>query len=423
MVRVIHRPVLQGGVNAAGLVIFACGLVGCGQAHDKPAARNAPAPTPPAAPTATAPAPAVVEAEVSKRADLTPGAYVVVTGVGLMQVTGPREFEGKPGIKFSNARSGTGFVTDIARANDPAIVRAVISKREAERRLALLEDTTPVTDTRPAKDRYVELTRTLARGTDLQKLALLRAAYASTFAARPRSMEIYYLEEEVLPELAHVLGIAQDKLAEKLHAVHAQRGTYSSAAKPRPAEPDPVPPKDPWGITGHAYVGTFTLDGDSLIAGDPVYVTSKDDESPQDVTKNVRISATAGRWLCYLELDPADPNDVTLSFIAIHDSARKQFVGARRKAAAVAKLWVDSGRMAVVDTAIRDDATYDDARLFGADDLGVIRGRGCVVSSGAGDGTYTTRVIARDGKAIYIHVDFTGKSRDFLKDARKRLKL
>jgi len=89
----------------------------------------------------------------------------------------------------------------------------------------------------------------------------------------------------------------------------------------------------------------------------------------------------------------------------------------------IQRLRVDGGQMSVVDSAIRDDAAYDDARLFGADDLGVIGGRGCKVSSGAGDGTYTTRVIARDGKAIYVHLDFTGESRDFLKDARSKLKL
>ncbi len=339
-----------------------------------------------------------------------------------MQVTGPQEYNGKPGVKFSNSRTGTGFLIDAEGAKDPTRVRAVISKIEAERRLALLEDTTPVTDTRSAKERYVEYTRTMARGTDLQKLALLRAQYASTFSAGARNMVIYYLEDAVLPELAHVLGTSQEMLAEKLHSVHAERGTYAKTAKPRPPEPEPVPPKDPWGIKGHKYVGTFTLEGDSLIAGDPIYITSKHDESKQDVTKNIRIIATPGRWLCYLELDPKDPSDVTMSFIAIHDSAKKQFDGARRKAASVAKLWVDSGRMSVVDSAIRDDASYEDARLFGADDFGVIGGRGCVVSSGAGDGTYTTRVIAHDGKAIYVHVDFTGASRDFLKDARFKLK-
>jgi len=116
-------------------------------------------------------------------------------------------------------------------------------------------------------------------------------------------------------------------------------------------------------------------------------------------------------------------DDVTMSFIAIHDSATKQFDVARREAVSVAKLWVDSGHMSVVDALIRDDAAYDDARLFGADDLGVIGGRGCKVMSGGGDGTYTTRVISRDSKAIYIHVDFTGESRDFLKNARSKLKL
>jgi hypothetical protein len=404
-------------MNAASLVaLVAVAAVACGQARDNPAAGSEPVTAPKSPPKAA-------EVEAAKPADLTPDAYVVVTGVGLMQVKGPRELEGKPGIKFSNSHTGMGYAIDLVSAKDPAIVRAVISKAEAERRLALLEDTTPVTDTRSAKERYVERTRTVARGTDLQQLALLRAAYASTFAAGARNMDIYYLEEQVLPELAFVLGTDQDKLVEKLHAVHAKRGTYAATAKPRPAEPDPVPPKDPWGIKGHAYVGTFTLQGDSLIFGDPIYVTSKHDEPPQDVTKNAHVPATAGRWLCYLELDPEDPQDVTVSFIAIHESARQQFAGARRKAVSVAKLWVDSGQMSVVDAAIRDDAAYDDARLFGADDLGVIAGRGCKVTSGGGDGTYTTRVLSRDGKAIYVHVDFTGESRDFLKDARSKLKL
>ena len=368
-------------------------------------------------------APKVVEAEGAKPAELVPGARVVVAGVGLMQVVGPHEFEGKPGVKFSNERSGTGFLIDVEGAKDPTVVRAVISKAEAERRLARLEDTTPVTDVRSAKERYVEFSRTMARGTDLQKIGLLRAQYASTFSAGPRNMNIYYLEEAVLPELAYVLGTTQEQLVEKLHAVHAEHGAFAKTAKVRPPEAEPVPPTDPWGIKGHEYVGTFTLRGDSLIAGDPIYVTSKHDEPPQDVTKNVHIPALAGRWLCYLELDPEDPSDVTMSFIAIHDSARDLFDGARRKATSVAKLWVDSGQMAVVDAAIRDDAAYEDARLFGADDHGVIGGRGCEVSSGAGDGTYTTRVLARDGKAIYIHVDFTGESRDFLKDAKAKLKL
>lgn len=407
---------IQSGVNAASLAIVASAVLACGQAQDRPAARSEPAVTPPTEATH-------VEIEAARPADLTPGAYVVVDGVGLMQVTGPQDYNGKPGMKFSNSRTGTGFLIELDGAKDPTIVRALISKPEAERRLALLKDTTPVTDTRPAKDRYVELTRTMSRGTDMQKLALLRAQYASTFSAGTRNMTIYYLEDAVLPELAHVLGSSQGKLVEMLHAVHAERGTYAKTATTRPPEPDPVPPKDPWGIKGHDYVGTFTLEGDSLIAGDPIYVTSKHDESPQEVTKNVRIPAAAGRWLCYLELDPEDPSDVTMSFIAIHDSARKEFDRARRKAAPVAKLWVDSGRMSVVDSAIRDDASYDDARLFGGDDFGVVRGRGCVVSSGGGDGTYTTRVIARGGNAIYVHVDFTGASRDFVKDARSKLKL
>ena len=401
-------------MKAASLAMFVTALAACGQAPEKPAPRAAPA-------VVASPAPAA-DAAVAPATEWVPGSYYVVSGIGLMQVKGPREYDGKPGVAFTNGR-GTGFVIDLEHAKDPGAVRPVISKAEAEKRLALLLDTTPVTDKRSEQARSVEHNRTLARGTDEEQLALLRATYASTFAAPHYDMRIRFLEELVLPELAYVLEMTEDNLVAKLHSAHSIVGTFASNAKPRPPEPKWVPRKDPWRIKGHEYVGTFTLKGETLTAGDPIYVTSKHDETARDVTKNVTVPAAAGKWLCYLELDPKDPSDVTMSFIAIHESAKKQFDNARRESALAAKLWVDSGRMAVIDSSVRDDAAFDDARVFGGDDHGVIKGRGCLVTSGGGDGTYATRVIARDGKAIYIHVDFTGESRDFVQDARAKLKL
>jgi hypothetical protein len=374
----------------------------------------------PAEPAKPAPARSAPVTEPAKATDLSPGTQVVVTGMGLMQVVGPHDVDGKPGIHFTNAHTGDGMILELDRAHDPTLVRAVITKAEAARRLALLEDSTPLTDTRTEKQRGVELMRTLARGTDLEQLALLHAYYASTFSETP--MMVRELEERVVPELAYVLGTPTDALVSKLHAIHAQHGTFSTTAKVRPPDPAFVPPKDPWHLAGHEYVGSFSVATDTVIAGDPIYATSKHDEPPQDVTKNVHITATPGRWLCYVELDPAHPDDVSIGFLAIHESAHPDLATARRKATAVGKLWVDSGQMSVVDAAIRDDASYDDARLFGADDGGIIRDRGCKVPSGGGDGTYVAHTVSHDGKAIYIHVDFRGDSRDFLQDARKKLK-
>jgi hypothetical protein len=351
---------------------------------------------------------------------LQPGAWVVVVGLGPMQVVGPREHQGKYGMKFTNEHTGTGYFLEDAYVHKVDHVRPLISREEAARRVALLEETTPFRDERPSKQRAVELHRTMARGSDTERLELLRMKYASVFA--DDALAANRLEEDVLPELALVLGIDERLLARQLHAKHAILGAFAKTAKRRPAEKEPTPPKDPWRVKGHAYVGVFTVSGDRLIGGDPIYVTTKHDEPAQEVTQNVGIDALPGTWRCYLELDPKDPSEVTMSFIAVHDSAKKELAGGRRKARTVAKLWVDSGQMAVVDAAIRDDASYDDARLFGADDHGIIGGRGCKVLSGGGDGTYTTRVIERDGKAVYVHVDFTGETRDFLIRARDQIK-
>jgi hypothetical protein len=378
---------------------------------------------------ASSPKPGAPVLDATEPAHLTPGSEVLVIGLGVMKVRGPQDYKGQPGVRFSNESTGEGVLVDLEKAKDPTVVRALISKVEAERRLALLLDTTPDPDTSTAKERAVERRRTLVRGTDEQKLTLLRRAYVAPFASAPGEIEM--LEEQVLPEIGHVLGMPSripgrpsPELVAKLHAAHAEHGTFAKSALPRPSETPLAAPKDPWARAGHHYVGTFTLEGDALIAGDPVYVTSKHDEPGKDVTKNIRIAATPGRWLCYSELDSdADGTGDDLSFIAVHESAQKDFDGARKKATLAARLWVDSGEMSVIDSAVRDDVAYDDARLFGADDLGIIRGRGCKVRSGSGDGTYTTRVLARDGKAIYVHVDFTGESRDFMKVARAKPKL
>jgi hypothetical protein len=388
---------------------------GCGQAADRPAPRPDPARAP-------APAPIAATPEAPAPAELREGTFAVIHGMGLLEVTGMRQEGGHLMLAFTDRATGDGMMVDSERALDPAVARAPVSRAEAERRLALLENTTPVTDSRSNKERFVEHARTLARGTDEQLLALLRAEYASTFAAGSYNSAIRGLERRLVPELAHVLGVEVEALTDKLHATHAVRGAYAKTATPRPPDPPSTPPEDPWALDGHDYVGAFTLQGDRLAAGDPVYLGSHHDEPPQDVTKNVGIPAAAGRWHCYVELDPEQPDDITLSLIAIHDDARRAFAGARRKAVRAAALWVDSGQIAVVDAAIRDDAAYDDARLFGADDGGIIGGRGCMVQSGAGDGTYTTRVLARDGAAIYVHVDFTGASRDFRRQARERIR-
>lgn len=408
------------GMRGRSIAVLLGALVGCGSGQEAPPRPSTPAREMVAA--ARVDAAAAAPEDAAPEAALEVGAFVVIDGIGFVQVEGPREYEGKPGLAFRRVPDGTRYVFELEGTKAPGFARAPVSKAEAERRLALLEDPTPVTDTRPKKARSVELFRGMARGSALDHIALLRARYASTFAPDAHRMEIHHLEGAVLPELAHVLGVEQDALVARLHAAHAG-GTYAKTATPRPPEPEPVPPEDPWRIKGHEYVGAFVLEGGELVVGDPVYVTTKPDEPPQDVTKNVHVAATPGTWRCYLELDPKDPSDVTMSFIMIHDSAKARFGRARREAAAVARLWVDSGQMAGIDGAVRDDPAYEDARLFGGDDLGILGGRGCLVHAGGGDGTYTTRVLALDGKAVYIHVDFTGKSRDFVRDARSKLKL
>ena len=357
--------------------------------------------------------------EAPKAADLTVGNVVFWVGVGPRKIQGISSKPASIMLRHVDKDEYAGSI-DLDEAKNLSVVRALISKDEAKRRVALLKDTTPVTDARRTGTRRAEVIRTAVKGSQAEILALLRAQYASTFGTDEvdRKM-IDRLEREVLPELAYVLGVSKYDMEKQLHAPHAKAGAFSTAAG-RPKEPEAKRPVDPWKVAFTSeYAGTFRVEG-PIVVGDPDLIPTKpvSEEVAAGVpTANMpaTIAALAGTWHCYAELEPPETGSSVWSMIAIHESAKAQVAKLRPQVKRVARVAVAADRysFAVIDSSVRDDPAFLDALVWGDDQYGNLAGRGCLTDSFGGTGTYTVRTLVRRGKAIAIHVDFTEKPRDF----------
>jgi RNA polymerase-interacting CarD/CdnL/TRCF family regulator len=371
----------------------------------------------PPTPSAT-PAPAAAAAKL----DLTPGTPLVVVRSGVHTVVGVFEEDGKQMLRLKQRDQSYWIETDKLEGN----VRALVSIDEARRRLAILRDATPFVDERPSQPRYTDRQRALRRGTDDQQLAMLRSLYASPFEmSYGERMDLEQLESSLVGEIEIVLGRKPGDIIAELHAIHSGAGVFGATLRKRRPDPPPPPlPRDPFGYREHEYRGSFAVKSGSLVLGDPIYTHAWHDEPASiEVRKNVIVPARDGRWHCYVELDPADHDEPVMAMLLVHESLARAPDAARAATTSPGKLWVDSGQMAALDTAIRDDEAFDDAIHLGADVHGITADRGCEHDSGGGDGTYPVHVHTTGGAADLIVIDFAGESRDFLIEARKRLLL
>ncbi len=384
--------------------LFAIGL-GCGSAPV--VARPMPEVAKPAAPAPADPAPVEASASDEKQTPApVPGTLMVVESFGLMTVGEVKVRDGTPTQRFR----GDGFSYWIPVEKVGQVARPLVDRDEALRRLALLSDPQPFVDERPSRVRNTHVLHTLARGTDAEKLELLRQLYASPFAESPA--DIRQLERLLVDEIAVVLQRDRGEVVAELHRVHAEHGTFSDSPRKRKPDPPPPPvPRDPYRLRGYDYRGAFEVDGDTLVVGDPVFVTARRDEAPEVTPRyNLPLRVEKGRWHCYLEPDPSDPGEILHGLLLVHESVAADAGRLRAEATQVGKLWVDSGRMAAVDEPVRDDPTFADAILFEADVHGITGGRGCLTGGFGGDGTFPAWV-HRTGEVVdFVFVDFTASS-------------
>jgi RNA polymerase-interacting CarD/CdnL/TRCF family regulator len=333
------------------------------------------------------------------------GMVLVYKGRGLVRVEGTETKNGEPMLVL---KDDFGTKIFFPTKNAASVLRTVVSREEAERRLAVLHETASEPDDRPTSVRHPSLMRTLVKGTDDERVRALQQIYTSAYRpsyADRRMIDAY--ERAVVEEIAHVLSRPRTELVKELHEVHARTGTFAATGKDRPPEVPAPRPMSPVDVPGHEFLGAFTVGQQGLVAGDPIYVHSSADEPKKAGHRgNVLIpNAAAGEWLAFVRRDREDSGRVA-ALLAVQRSHALHVDALRKQTSKVADLWVDGGRMAILDASVRDDERYGDAMQFRTGSEGVIEGRGCLSQSGDGDGIFPASTATANGAAVLVVVEF-----------------
>jgi RNA polymerase-interacting CarD/CdnL/TRCF family regulator len=318
--------------------------------------------------------------------DFTPGTVLVLEHSGLATVVGQTEEFGAQYIHFEIASGGSAAIP-LETLREYGGVRALVGQHVAARWLAMLRDTELVSDDRPFRVRTDEHTRALANGSGDDLVRSLRRLYASRYAASAGDRElITMLEERIIPELAHVLGVDVTQLIAELHGVHA---TFSASAAARPEE-----------AAHHA--GTFSHVDGQLIVGDPVGGESWTG------------AAARGRWNVYIEDQPTF--GLPSALVAIHVDAVGRIDELRGRLQAIDTLYVRNGAIGVFDLAARrelgnlvgkahrriaKEVEDDDDHVL--EQVKIVHDRGIVILTSRG--TKRAAVAVENGVALLVVAD------------------
>lgn len=357
------------------------------------------------------------------------GRLVIYPGRGVMRVDGHETHEGKVFVKLMDANAAI----LLPEENLARVVRPAMSAAQAEVLAVRLADREGVPDVRHGSLRFRDAMRTLVKGTCAQQADALHQLYLSPY--RPGFGELKLmaqLEDVVLAEvvLARGSAVTLDEVAAQRAQLSAQLRSVAPAfardAKERPPEPplQPPSPRDPFSLPKTDYLGTFVVRSGKIAAGDPVLIGA-DAPGPADRQRFTLLDAVNGTWHAYVRTS----DDGVAALMAFADPGAGGAEGAALERLPVGRAWVDSGQMAILDGAQRTDPQTADEMLFPLFQQTLVLDRGCMSSSGGGDGDYPVLAAKRDGKAVWIAVDFEeepgGKptrTMEFMRATEKRIK-
>jgi RNA polymerase-interacting CarD/CdnL/TRCF family regulator len=358
------------------------------------------------------------------------GELVIFPGQGVVVIEAPETREGESFIPLTAETARIGVpAKNLARA-----VRRPMSAEQAKALLTRLEDPSGAPDTRSWELRYRDLSRSLVRGTPEQQAQALHTLYLSpyrhSFGERRliMSLENALLGEIALARsgaktLAEVIA-ARDEQATSLHAAFA---SFAPAAAQRPPEAplEPPRPADPFSIPDTTYLGSFSVGSGRIAAGDPVLIGSKV-PGAKDRQAFVLQPAWNGLWHAYVRSVDGRPS----TLFAFVDPSVVKGGPAAPGIEALGRVWVDSGKMAILDEAKRAAPEVEDEMSFPLFDETLVLGSGCMSTSGEGDGTYPVLASMDQGKVTWVAVDFEDESDagknpswQFLQDAQRKIRL
>ena len=290
-------------------------------------------------------------------------------------------------------------------------LRRPVDRDTAEHTLALLCSAEGDLDRRTFYARRTESLRAHARGSYLDRVTALRRLYRSPYALSwAEKVVVFSLEEELLQEIALVLGIPASGIVERIRAVHP---SFGAAAPERPWEPPPWHVGEvPSALAHLEVVGRFVVRTGRIVVGDPYTLRARDEGivGPHDARGCVSLSARNGTWWAATARDPASGREATL--VVVHESLLATLDDTMRRAEHVANLMVDEAQMAVVDAALRDESAMEDAISFRPALEGILLDAGCHVHTGFGDGVYPLLVAAEGSQTGLVAVSFIDRDEE-----------
>jgi len=328
-----------------------------------------------------------------------PGELVVETHCGPGRVAGLERRDGQTFVVVQHRTRGTCAVPE---AEVSSRLRRAMPPPEAQRLLGLLQAQDGGADERPWALRVPEFERARARGSAEDKARMLHRLYRSPYAESPGEERVRRdLEQELLEEISAVLDVPRPVLEDRVHGLHPafRRGAPVRPEPRRPTSPHERRPKSPVRISGLDFLGTFAV-GEALAVGDPAFLSSSFDDLQDAAPFNFRQRARPGEWLAFVR----EGWGHTCMVSAVHRDHAARFGALIEEAQPIQTVYAESGQMAFVDAALREDEGFRDA-LLAAPSPHIVKERGCIVGSRLVAGVYRVMAALRNGQLVLVSVD------------------
>jgi hypothetical protein len=239
---------------------------------------------------------------------------------------------------------------EVPRGEVATLTRPLLTRAEAEQRLAELSTPAP-RDARHRLERLITHLKAASRGPDAERVAVLRAGYAQSWAPSfGERKRLDQLEQLLLPELALVLRQPEDELRASLRAGH-----------PIATASDPAPQESPWpghGTThgvrelpGLAPLGRLELTGRAVIG-------PRVDRHPAADAGLAFVPVASGLFSAHLESSADD--DAPLALVLLGHETEPPVAWDE---VAATKAWEDAPGAPLV---VLDEAALADARVMDA---------------------------------------------------------
>lgn len=227
--------------------------------------------------------------------ELSPGDVFVLPPHGPVRIVAPSDEPGWLLFETLGSRPRKGRIE--AQGPHPRR-RSIVGAAQARRLLDLMRTSRPP-DLPRASDRAFHLMCAMGHG-EPERLAteIARVLQAPFRPVRMEASLFSDAENALLNELALALSTTAETLRADLRGAST---AFADGTPTRPAEARPAPPEGPM-LEGATLQGSFELIGNTAVIGDAPFVRPEwdGDVVEEGVTRNLHLSAHAGRWFAWV---------------------------------------------------------------------------------------------------------------------------